>query len=323
MKLNFFLIFILCLSSLVYSQEGARKYVGKIIKIEGKAYLKEEGKKLRELTARDKDTLLFAEQELGCLSKCLVRFSIGSSEKTINKGHYIIPHLIKRRTPSNNSISAGSKTRGVNDILVSPVENGIGLVSPEFFKFRWRILKIGDNLVNISPLTISLNDCKTDEHIWSQPNIDYKQGSYVTEGIKGLLKKRQQKHTRVSLEVVIASESFDKKQRYCFDIISTLEEQRLRSELTEWDNYADLIRYTERAYIFNKHKLFSEAAEEFNMALKMSPKTDYLLADTIKAHYKLGDLEMVDELINNLEKLSPNSELYNEILILTKRKKKN
>ena len=60
-----------------YAQESSRKHVGKIIWVDGEAYLEEEGGN-RRLTARERGSL-FAEQKLRCATKCRIDFSIGST----------------------------------------------------------------------------------------------------------------------------------------------------------------------------------------------------------------------------------------------------
>ena len=199
---------------------------------------------------------------------------------------------------------------------------GIGLVRPESFKFRWRRLKVNNEPVSVAPLTLSLNGCTTDQPIWSERNIDYGLGSYAVDQVKQLLKERQQRNAVVSAEVVVASASFDKKQRFCFDIIPASEERKLRNELTKLDGYSELMRHATRAYVFYQHKLYSEAVDEVDLALQLSPETDYLLADAIKAHFQLGDEEGVKGLLERLERVSPGSELYRETLELTGLRKK-
>jgi len=306
----------LCFIVLAHAQEGSRKHVGKITEVKGEAYLEEEGES-RRLTASDKGTLLFAEQKLRCGAKCRVDFYVGSTpEKIIDGETYLIPNVPARRPEgSRDRVTAGSETRGLNDILLAPPEKGVGFVRPESFKFRWLTSKS-----NISPLTISLNGCKTDDLVWSESNIDYQRGSYAPQRVIELLKQRQKPKSATELEVVVSSDSLTSKQRYCFEIIPASKEQLLRRELAEWDSYADSIRHTERAQIFYNYQLYGEAADEYDMALKLSPSMDYLLAGAIKTYYLLGDAERVKDLLNRLGGLSPRSQLYEELLWMTGRK---
>lgn len=303
-------LLLLCSISFAHAQESSRKHVGKIIKVQGEAYLEGE-RESRRLIARDKNVLLFAEQKLRCGSKCRVDFYIGSTPEKITDGEsYLIPDVPGRRPEgSRDRVTAGSETRGLNDILLAPPEKGVGFVRPESFKFRWLTSKS-----NISPLTISLNGCRTDDVVWSEANIDYKKGSYLPPPVRERLKQRQKPNSTVELEVVVSSDSFPSKQRYCFEIIPASKEQPLRKELAKWDSYADSIRHTERARIFYKYKLYAEAADEYDMALELSPSTDYLLAGAIETYYLLGNAERVKALLDRLGGLSPRSQLYEELL---------
>lgn len=318
MKSSLFVILMLCSANLIYAQEIPRKRVGEIKKVTGRAYLKEpDGGPQRELTARDKDIPLFTGQELGCIEKgkCKVEFSIGRRPLE-TQSRYPIPNAIRSKEHPRDRVRVGENTRSKGTILLSPVDEEIGLVSPKSFRFRWRLLRTQGKLINVSPLTLSLRSCKTNELIWSEPDIDYGRGSYVAGDVRDRLKARQQQGSATSVEVIMTSESLP-KERFCFSIISATEEQQLQSELVEWDAYADLIRHMERAYIFERHKLYDEAADEYEMALKLSPETDYLLAETIMVHYTLGDEDRVKVLLARLKRLPKGRGLYNEILELT------
>jgi tetratricopeptide (TPR) repeat protein len=222
----------------------------------------------------------------------------------------------------DTSVAAGSPSRGPKDILLSPSPKGAGMARPELFTFRWRILRTEEGPVSISPLTISLGGCKTDERLWVEKGVDYEKGFYVSEEVRRLLKGKQRPDSAESVEVVVTSASFDKAQRFCFDLISSAEEQRLASELARWDDYADVLRHAERARVFYRHGLYEEAADEFDAALRLSPETDYLLADAIMARFRLGDEDAVDALLSRLRKLSSGGGLYDRMLTLTRRKKR-
>lgn len=320
MRLNLSMLLLICLAGPVYSQQVTRTPVGEIVNVKGKAYLREEGQKRMALSSRDKRRSLFAEQELVCGSQCQIIFTIGLVPIKLTEGTYLIPNRIRSPIPLPG-IKAATVRRSAGAILLSPVEQGIGLVRPESFGFRWRKLKINHETINVAPLTISVNDCKTDRRIWSRPNIDYGPGSYVADDIREFLKQEQRRDSRTSAEVVLASASFDKKQRFCFDIISAFEEVQLEDELAEFKDYSDLARHAARAYIFYQHKLYSEAIDEFDAALQLSPNTDYLIADATKAHFQVGDEDGVVSLLQRLEKISSAGRLYREMLTLTGQRK--
>lgn len=316
MRLNLYLFIVICFASMAYSQQPARKPVGEIVKVTGKAYLREEGKKEITLTSRDEKASLFAEQVLVCGPQCQITFTIGLVPVTLTRGTYLIPNRVRSPIPLSGIKAAGAR-RSEGVILLSPVEREIGLVRPESFEFRWRKPKINGEPIKVAPLRISINDCRTDTHIWSRENIAYGPGSYMEDEVRESLKKRQQPDSRVSAEVVVASASFNEKQRFCFDIISASEEAQLRNELVKFKSHPELARHAAQAYIFYQYKLYREAVDEFDSALQLSPDTDYLVADGIKAHFQLGDEDGVKRLLQRLEKISSASGLYHEMLNLT------
>lgn len=322
MKFALYVLLALCLSLTAQAQEGSKKRVGKIIKVKGRAYLKGPGQEVQHLTTGDKDIPIFAGQMLECVSKCELKFLVGSDPIHLSGGRYRISNLGRARKHLHDSVVVGAPSRGPMDILLSPPLKGTGMTRPESFKFRWRMLRTNEGLISISPLTISLVGCKTDERIWVEPGIDYKKGRYVSEEVRRLLKERQQPDSVESIEVVVTSASFREPQRFCFDLISAAEEQRLAAALAMWDDYDDLVRHAERARVFYQHRLYDEAAEEVDAALRLSPQTDYLLADAIMARFRLGDKDEVDALLDRLGKLSSSRGLYHRMLALTGRKKR-
>lgn len=322
MKFTLCVTLALCLSLTAHAQEGSRKRVGEIVEVKGRAYLKGPGQELQQLKTGDKGTPIFAGQRLGCVSKCELKFSVGSRVISLSGGSYPVPNLVRPRRYLHGSVVAGAPSRGPTDILLSPLPEGAGMTRPESFKFRWRMLRTDERPVSNSPLTISLLGCKTDKRIWVGQGIDYEEGRHVSEEVRRLLKGRQRPDAAESVEVVVASAGFLKAQRFCFDIISAAEERRLAAELARWDDYADLVRHAERARVFYHHGLYDEAADEFDAALRLSPQTDYLLADAIITRFRLGDEDEVDALLGRLGKLSPGRALYDRMLTLTGRAKK-
>ena len=316
MRFDLPVILLMCFAGTVYSQPPTQNPVGEVISVKGKAYLRTDGQKPRVLTSRDKRVRLFPEQLLVCGPQCQITFTIGLAPVTLTQGNYLIPNRIRHPIPLRG-ITPAAPNRGDGVILLSPVERGIGLVRPESFEFRWRRPKGNDEPIRVAPLTVSINQCKTDEPIWSRPNIDYGLGSYVDQEVRSSLKQRQQRDSRISLEVVVASASFSKNQRFCFDLMSALEEKQLNDELAEFADHSDLVRHAAQAYIFYRHKLYPEAVDEFDSALQLSPNTDYLIADAIKTYFQLGDEDGVETLLRRLEKISSARELYREMLILT------
>ena len=323
MKFAFYVLLALCLPLAARAQEGSRKRVGEIIEVKGRADLKGPGQEVKHLTTGDKDIAIFAGQKLECVSKCALKFRVGSEPISLNGGRYPIPNLPARRRhlSDSDSVRVGASSRGPTDILLSPLPAGAGMTRPESFKFRWRMLRTSEGLINISPLSISLVGCKTDERLWPEHVIDYKKGLYVSEEVRRLLKERQRPDSVESIEVVVTSASFDKAQRFCFDLISAAEERRLSAELAMWDDYDDLVRHAERARVFYRHGLYDESAEEFDAALRLSPQTDYLLADAIMARFRLGDDDEVDTLLRRLGKLSSSRGLYKRMFRLTRPKR--
>jgi hypothetical protein len=85
-----------------------------------------------------------------------------------------------------------------------------------------------------------------------------------------------------------------------FSTISEQEEEVLRSRLRACDQQSGLIRYICRSYYFRQIDLFTEAAEEYEGALKLAPDSIDLQLHLIAAHRLTGNDAREQELIGKL-----------------------
>jgi hypothetical protein len=307
MKYRFPILILFFLTGSLCAQQSGPKPVGKIVRVEGRAYLLQ-GQTRKVLPSGNLNIPLFAENEIGCISTCKIRFEIGS-EPLIKSSRFVIPNQIRRRSSEKNFVVTAGNKGGAN-IILFPIASEVGMVRPESFRFRWRVVRLNGNVVDIRPLTLSLNTCEVIDELWHQAGIDYQSGSYSNEDAIRELKNRQSKDANSRIEIVLESESFKKKERFCFSLISKTEEERLQRELATWNEYADFIRLTERARIFEEHKLYQDAILEYEEALKLFPNTDHLLAEAIRAYLRIGDRDKAIELRNRLRQISPGNREY-------------
>ena len=306
MKYKFPIVILFFLTGSICAQQSGPKPVGRVLRVEGRAYLLQ-GQTRKDLPSGNLNIPLFAENEIGCISTCKIRIEIGS-EPFIKSSRFVIPNQIRRRSSEKNFVVTAGNKGGAN-IILFPIASELGMVRPESFRFRWRVIRVNGKVVDIRPLTLSLNACEVMDEPWRHAGIDYQSGSYSNEDAIRELKNRQSKDANSRIEIVVESESF-KKQRFCFSPISKTEEERLQRELATWNEYADFIRLTERARVFEEHKLYQDAILEYEEALKLFPNTDHLLAEAIRAYLRIGDRDKAIELRNKLRQISPGNREY-------------
>jgi hypothetical protein len=98
--------------------------------------------------------------------------------------------------------------------------------------------------------------------------------------------------------LILKWENAAKEKGYVrFSILMPEEEARLQADLTEWEKEPEgLLRRLGRASVFDRHKMFSEAAEEYEAALKIAPKGHDLILRTAEAHRRTGNYARQEEL---------------------------
>ena len=75
------------------------------------------------------------------------------------------------------------------------------------------------------------------------------------------------------------------------------QEQELNAQLDFWAKHTDgLALLLGRGYSYTRHKLFAEAAEEYESALSSASESRYLLEDAIQANRLAGRMSRVKEL---------------------------
>ena len=220
MKYKFPILILFFLTSSICGQESVPKPVGKIVRVEGRAYLRQ-GQTQKTLPSGNLNIPLFGEQVIGCISTCKIKFEIGSTPLTTST-RYVIPNQIRRRSAEKTYVVTGGNKGGA-DIILFPIASELGMVRPESFRFRWRVVRVNGKVVDIRPLTLSLNACEVIDELWHHAGIDYQSGSYSHEDAIRELKNRQSKDANSRIEIVLESKSFKKKERFCFSLISTTE----------------------------------------------------------------------------------------------------
>jgi hypothetical protein len=85
-----------------------------------------------------------------------------------------------------------------------------------------------------------------------------------------------------------------------FSVVSSEDERRLTGQLEKCNQQNGLMAYICRAYYFRLLRLYTEAAEEYDGALKQAPESIQLLRNAIMAQRWTGNLAREQELSRRL-----------------------
>jgi hypothetical protein len=126
-------------------------------------------------------------------------------------------------------------------------------------------------------------------------------GRFTSKAAKDALLKYRQEVGDGTL--VLKWETAAKEKGYVrFSILLPDEEAKLQADLSEWDKEPEgLLRRLGRASVYDRHKMFSEAADEYEAALKIAPKGHDLILRTAEAHRRTGNYVRQEELTKQIQ----------------------
>lgn len=181
-------------------------------------------------------------------------------------------------------------SRGAGSFVWFP-SNG-GAVRVRNLKIRWKGAGIDGSL----SLRVATDAGET---LWSATEIDARAGrvsSALEEALRVALAQRQHDSEPESMILTLTS----KKQaptQVAFWVLSKQAEQRVEEHLKQWNEEESdpLLRVVARAHTLNNALLYDEAAEEYETALALAPKSETLLRAAIEANLRTGNVTRAHE----------------------------
>jgi hypothetical protein len=181
--------------------------------------------------------------------------------------------------------------------VYSPPSGGYGgAIRPEHFVIRWVTRKGGLSL------SFSIRDDQGTQ-LWPQgsdegASVRADAGELSSEEARqALLKHRRAGRPGVLTLAVV--DSVGREDDVRFSTISEQEEGALLSQLKTCDQQSGLMRYICRSYYFREIDLYTEAAQEYEEALKLAPDSIDLEQHLIAAHRLTGNYAREQQLISN------------------------
>ena len=188
--------------------------------------------------------------------------------------------------------------RGSPGGVYSPPAGGYGsAVWPDHFVIRW-IPRAGGQ-----DLWLKIRD-HSGTQIWPHENEQGSQvpsaaGELISKEARQALSKYRQAGGREPLTLVVV-DSKGNEGDVEFSIVSEQDEETLKNDLSVCRDQPGVTTYICRAYYFRQLKLYAEAADEYEAALKLAPESADLLLHAVAAQRSTGNYARERELVRQL-----------------------
>ncbi len=187
-------------------------------------------------------------------------------------------------------------TRGTKNssLILWPAESGV--VVPNRFVIRWMPMA--------QRISLSVMSEGKDVTVWGPVELDGAAGSLKSDELSSALVAYKAKSASPRMVVTLSLVGSADWEEVHFSLLEGRDEEELNAQLTFWAQHTTgLALQLGRAYSFLRHKLFVEAADEYDSALNSSPDSRSLLEEAIRANQLAGRTLRVTEL---KERLSSN-----------------
>jgi len=184
-------------------------------------------------------------------------------------------------------IVGATRGRAADSRILWPAEGSA--VLPEHFVIRWTPVP--------QKITLSILTEAKDATLWGPAETDGKTGELKSEAADSALAEYKTKPGTQGLILTFTIGNANDWEEAHFSLLKGRPEQELNAQLDFWNKNSDgLAQRMGRGYSFSRHKLFSEAADEYDAALKSAPGSRYLLEDALQASRLAGRAPRVKEL---------------------------
>lgn len=180
--------------------------------------------------------------------------------------------------------------------LYSPAPDSA--VVPTTFDVRWA----GGS--RDCPVALVIENMNRDV-LWRQASVE-SETSVNASAARDALSKYRTSGGEPRLEMTLAADCAG-DQRVTFELLSTDEEASLHDELRAWlpagGDKDEMFIHLGRASVYARHRLYPESAAEYEVALRFAPQSHDLLARTISAHDRTGNVQRRIELQKRMKDL--------------------
>lgn len=285
---------------------AAQNHVGKIVDLEGTALLKPVNGKVVTLTKKNFARSLQPNQKLRLNRNGRMQVLLCNDESPPipSDRWYTVPSTIICSVPAdspmqrvmNELFDTGARHRGKYAFIFFPIESDevTDTIRPETAVLRWGP---SEGTVNLSISVVGVSQAP-----WEQNDVPSEGDSFTSESLRKFLKDVREQYPGASLRLKIHTTS-NTNNTATFRLLPKETEEALQKELAGVKYKNGLLSHLFRAEVYRRYKLFLEAAEEYEEALKLSPESTELLRATATLQEQAGNLKRSDELEDHLEEL--------------------
>jgi hypothetical protein len=188
-------------------------------------------------------------------------------------------------------IAGASRGNAADSRILWPSKNSV--VMPEHFNIRWAPVP--------QKIVLSIMSEAKDVTLWGPAEVDGAVGSLKSDAVSSALAAYKTKPGSLGLILTLTLANTSDWEEVHFSFLNGRQEQELNAQLDFWEKHTEgLALRLGRGYSFARHKLFAEAAEEYDSALNAAPESRYLLEDAIQANRLAGRASRVKELQTRL-----------------------
>jgi hypothetical protein len=200
--------------------------------------------------------------------------------------------------PVDDWFKLAGSLRGSPGGVYSPPAGGYGsAVLPDRFVIRWIPRK------GVQELWLRIRD-QSGTQLWPQDNehgvkVPSAAGELISEEARQALRKYREAGGRGALTLVMVDSKGNESDAE-FSIVSEQDEETLKKELSVCSGQPGMMKYICRAYYFRQLKLYAEAADEYEAALKVAPGCIDLQLHAVAAHRFTGNYAREQDLVRHL-----------------------
>jgi hypothetical protein len=277
------------------AQEGGS---GIIEEIRGTVFLRRSNVRQERLDPKqDAARRLYPGDRVRCTHGSLLRINLGGEPRTIRPtAWFTIPRPDSSGpTPFRKMLDdygyRGGRDRALPIQVFSPTDHGVVLI--EDFVIRWASHPAG------CTFSLSMQDVAT-VTIWRKDNVDGGVGSLNDASARRALTEYRARVGTGPLKLAV-NDSCGSTTTVSFSVLSAEEERLLKTDLAFWETQTGaFVRRIGRASLYDRFRMFPQAAEEYEAALSEAPDSRHLLIRTITAHRTTGNFARAEELRKRL-----------------------
>jgi len=230
---------------------------------------------------------LYHGQQVRCQSHGELRLLLNGKPKRItgpSSWFTIPPRAFNLAVPIQRALDEygriSGRDRGEQTSIFSPSAHSV--VIPDRFAIRW--------VPDIAKCILSFSIYEPDGvKVWSKDDVDGTTGLLESEESKKALKKYRTESGQGPLTLRL-TDSCANNLSVTFSLISMESEASLKEELKFWDDQnGPLLTHLGRASVYERYRMFPQAADEYEAGLKNAPESRDLLIRTILAHRNTGN----------------------------------